>query len=242
MNGEKRPESEIVIESRFAKWFENFWYHYKWQTIGIAAAVIVLLVCVLQTCSRKEEDLTLTYAGPCVLSVSELEQLSSVMDSIMPYDGDGNGENHTAWMVYEIYSKEQILAIESQKDASGDSKYVDRNYNTDQYQTYNSYLKTGETSVYFLDPWLFAELRDAERLVPLQEALGTMPESAFDEYGVRLGDTELYERYKVMQLLPADTVVCLSYPNWKGSRNSDEEVYKFDCEMFRAIVTYSREE
>lgn len=242
MNDEKRPESEIVLQGRLAKWFENFWYHYKWHTIGIAVAVIILLVCVLQTCSHKKEDLILTYAGPRVLSISEWQQVSSVMDTVMPYDGDGNGENHTAWQSYQIYSKEQIQEIESQKDANGDSRYVDRGYNTEQYQTYSNYLKTGETSIYFLDPWLYAELREADRLVPLTEALGEMPESAFDEYGVRLGDTELYERYQVMQLLPADTVICLTYPNWKGSRNSNEEVYQFDCDMFRAIVTYSREE
>ena len=242
MNDEKIPESEIVLRGRFAKWFENFWYHYKWQTIGIAAAVIILLVCVLQTCSRKEEDLVLTYAGPRVLSVSELQQVSSVMETVMPYDGDGNGEKHTAWQTYQIYSKEQILEIESNKDANGESKYIDRSYNTEQYQTYNNYLKTGETSIYFLDPWLYAELREADRLVPLSEALGQTPESAFDEYGVRLGDTALYEKYQVMQLLPADTVICLTRPNWKGSRNSNEEIYEFDCEMFRAIVTYSREE
>ena len=235
MNDEKKPEREIVLEGRFAKWFDNFWYHYKWQTIGIAAALIVLLVCVLQTCERTEQDMTLTYAGPCVLSVSELEQVSSVMSSILPSEG---GEKHTAWMTYQIYSKEQILAIESEND----SKYVDRTYNSDQYQTYSSYLKTGETSVYFLDPWLYAELRDEDRLVPLSQALGTVPESALDEYGIRLGDTELYEKYKVMQLFPEDTVICLTYPNWKGSRNSDEKLYELDCEMFRAIVTYSHEE
>ena len=242
MNDEKRPEGEIVLEGRFAKWFENFWYHYKWHTIGIAAALIVLLVCVLQTCERKQQDLTLTYAGPRVLSVAELQQVGSVIDAIMPYDADENGENHTAWMVYEIYSKDQILEIEATTDANGDAGYVDRSYNSDQYQTYSNYLKTGETSIYFLDPWLYAELRNEDRLVPLTEALGEMPESAFDEYGVRLGDTELYEKYKVMQLFPEDTVICLTRPNWKGSRNSDEKLYKFDCDMFRAIVTYSKEE
>lgn len=29
------------------KW-ENFWYHYKWHTLGIAAAVIVLTVLIVQ--------------------------------------------------------------------------------------------------------------------------------------------------------------------------------------------------
>ena len=78
----------------------------------------------------------LTYAGPCVLSLSELDQVSSVMESVMPYDGDGNGEKHVAWMIYEIHSKEQILAIEAQKDANSDAGYVDRGYNTEQYQNY----------------------------------------------------------------------------------------------------------
>ncbi len=241
MNEEKKPAPEIVLQGRFAKWLDNFWYHHKWAVIGIAVAVVILLVCILQTCSREEEDITLAYAGPTVLSISEMEQIGSVLENIMPGDLDENGDKHIAWMTYQIYSKEQIEALADKTDPQGNSIYVDRSYNSDQYSTYSNYLKTGETSVYLLDPWLYAELVGADRLMPLSEVLGEVPDSAIDAYGIRLGDTELYEEYGVLRLLPADTIVCLMRQHVVG-KSGDDEIYRFECEMFRSLVTYSREE
>lgn len=246
MNEEKKPSGEIVLRGRFAKWFDNFWYHYKWHTIGIAVALIIVLVCTLSMCSREEEDLTLVYAGPTVLSMSELEQISSVMGTVMPYDFDENGEKHTAWMTYQIYSKEQIQELASKKDEDGKPLVsVNQSYNSDQYNTYGQYLMTGETSVYLLDPWLYEELRGEDRLMPLSEVPGgAVYASSTDGYGVRLGDTALYEEYGVMQLLPADTVICLMRP-YEGTpwaKSSDEEAYQFECDMFRAIVTFTAED
>lgn len=241
MNDQKNPNGEIVLQGRFAKWFENFWYHYKWVTIGVAAAVVIVLVCVLQTCSKKNEDIMLTYAGPAVLSIAELEDVSAVMNHVMPYDLNKNGEKDTSWVTYQIYSEEQIKS-EAETDENGKTQsYIDRNFNTEQYQTYSSYLKTGETSIFFLDPWLYEELVATDHLAKLSDVLDTVPEGAIGECGVRLGDTDLYEKYTVLRKLPADTVVCLMKPYVIG-KSSDEDAYRFECEMFRAIVTYQNQE
>ncbi len=241
MRDEKQPEREIVIKSKAHSWWENFWYHYKWPTIGIAAALIILLVCTLQTCSREKEDVVIVYAGPVYLSSSELSQVSALMDKVVPYDFDENGQAHAAINTYHIYSEEQIKEITAETDESGQKPYVDVSRNSDQYSAYGNYLKTGASSVYLLDPWLYESLRGSDRLRSLQEVFGEMPEGAIDEYGIRLGDTRLYREYGVLQLLPEDTVICLMRPYVIG-QSSNEDVYRFETDMFKAIVTYTKDE
>jgi hypothetical protein len=53
-----------------------------------------------------------------------------------------------------------------------------------------------------------------------------------DGYGVRLGDTALYRKYKVLQALPEDTVVCLV----SRLLTQTEQMYAQSEDMFRAMV------
>ncbi len=240
MNEEKRSECDIVVQGKFAKWFDNFWYHYKWATIGIAAAMMILVICIAQSCSKEDRDIMIVYAGPNTLSVAEEEQLGKLMSTLLPRDLDGNGEAVAHLNTYQIYSAEQILAIEAQTDSDGKPLSVDRSRNSSNYKAYSDYFQTGESSVCFLDPWLYEQMAEAESLRPLSDVLSEVPQGALDEYGVRLGDTELYQEYDILKLLPEDTVICLVRPYFIG-RSSDEKLYQFEVDTFCSIVTYTKE-
>lgn len=241
MNEEKRPERDIVVESKFVKWLDNFWYHYKWVTIGIAVAAIIFIICIAQSCSKEDRDIMIVYAGPNSLSVSEQEQLGDLMSLMLPNDLDGNGESVAHLNTFQIYSEEQIKAIEANTDADGKPLIVDRGRNTSTYQQYSNYMQTGESSVCFLDPWLYEQMLQSNAICPLSEVLSEIPQGAMDEYGVRLGDTELYQNYDLLKLLPEDTVICLMRPFFLG-RSSDEKMYQFEVDTFCSIVTYAKEE
>lgn len=237
MKDEKKLSNDIAVKGKGAAWFDNYWYHYKWPTIGAILAIIIFTVCILQTCTKEKHDIIIVYAGPTYLSTSQTEQLSQVMDSVMPYDFYDDGDKNSSMSMYEIYSEAQIKEI----NGSGSDKKIDTSRNTSQYQMYLSKQQTGETSLYFMDPWLY-ETMDKDYLLPVSEMLGdTQVDGLMDDgYGVRLGDTELYEEYSVLQLLPEDTVICVMQPLvWGGS--SDEEIYGFAKEMFCAVVTHEAE-
>ncbi|HOA85077.1 MAG TPA: hypothetical protein PKN17_03525, partial [Bacillota bacterium] len=110
-----------------------------------------------------------------------------------------------------------------------------------QYESYSNLILAGESSVYLVDPWLYDNLREQGRVRKLTDVLGTLPDAAIDEYGVRLGDTDIYSYYKVLQLLPEDTVICLLKPGLIGS-SSREENYQRSVEMFSAIVNFKSPE
>ncbi len=231
MKNEKIPERKIVTKDGFAAWFDNFWYHYKWLTIGVVFSVVVLTVCLLQTCTKEEQDIVMVYAGPTYLSVSENDQLEQVFEDLMPYDYDKNGEHCALVSVYEIYSEEQIRAYNA---TAPEGAAIDTNRNSSQYSTYSTYMQTGESAVYFLDPWLYESI-SKDYLMPLGDVLSGIPDGAMDAYSVRLGDTKLYEEQAALRLLPADTRICLMRPLvWGENRN--EKAYGFAKELFAAIV------
>ena len=102
-------------------------------------------------------------------------------------------------------------------------------------------LKTGESSVLLLDPWLYEQLKNEDRLRPLSEVDASLAARTEDGYGVRLGDTALYQTFGVYQVLPEDTVICLMRPYVIG-RSSKAEAYRFEVDTFLALVGESAEE
>ena len=246
MRKENRTEKEYtegisVEKSKFLSWLDNYWYHYKWITVGVAFFLIVIIVCTIQMCTKEEDDLCVVYAGRNTLSLSEESNFSRALEAIAPEDFDKNGEKNIAFITYSILSEEQVLEIQAQTDEDGKNLFVDKSFNSKEYETYNNYVMTGESSVLFLDPWLFEKLVAADRVARVEDVIGYTPEAACGEYGVRLGDTELYREYGVMQLLPEDTVICILRPYVAGN-SSKKEYYAREKAMFEALVTFESEE
>ncbi len=212
---EVRTSPEISVHSSgFLKWLDNFWYHYKWPTIGIAFALVVVLVCVLQTCSKEKNDLTMVYAGPVALSAEEAVGVEQVLETVMPEDFDNNGEKSIALARYTIYSKEQIVELE------GQGYSINRQLNSSEYDNYGNYVLTGESAVYLVDPWLYEALKSGDRV---------------NGEGVRLGDTAAYQKYDLLKILPEDTVVCLLRQQVMG-KNHDDAYYEREAAMFAALT------
>ena len=235
----KMPDVKISAKSNFLKWLENYWYHYKWHTIIIGVALIILVVCLWQTSTTEKHDTVIIYAGPMCLSTNETRQLGEALGGLLPSDKDGNGEKSAAMSMYQIYSEEQIKKLETETDATGATISVDRTRNANQFDTYNNYVMTGESPVCFLDPSLYEAIPE-EYLYPLSKLFGeNMPQGAIDGYGIRLGDTDLYKDYSIVRLLPADTVICLRSPLGGLGQSIDDEKYQFEMETFKALVTYT---
>lgn len=235
MDNEKRYTEGIHIsKSRQGGRLDNFWYHYKWPVIGLAVFLLIVVICIAQSCSKEKEDVVLMYAGPCLMKPNELSQVAELLSGVMPYDFDENGEKKVSLSTYHIYSREQIEQIMRENPQA----QIDTGTNSSELQSYQTYIKTGESAVYFLDPWLYESLRDDpnEPLQKLSYVLAETPDGALEDgYGVRLGDTELYKKYEILQVLPADTIICLSRPYAMG-KSSKKEHYRHEAEMFATVV------
>ena len=231
----------IKPEGKFYKWFDNYWYHYKWITLGAIFVVVMLVICTLQMCEREQEDTTILYAGPCQLSASEMESIKGVINAVMPEDFDGDGQKYTGMVEYLLYSESQIKDIEASTDQYGVAVDVNNQYITNNYENYYDYLLSGESAICFLDPHLYTELKRSGRLLPLVSALGEDSGYKPDDYGLVLGKTEIYEEYSALRALPEDTVVCIMRQIVAG-RISNDKVYENELALFEAIVMFSKDE
>ena len=245
---EKNPNGEIKATGKIIKWLDNFWYHYKWPTIIITFFVVVGIVCTVQVATSDKEDILIVYGGPNSYTQEEKAALIDVFSNILPKDINGDGKKLAALSTYQIFSEEQIKAMEAETDSEGrHAPKVNKSYNSSQYETYNQQNLSGSTSICFVDPWLYEQINSetkATHLCPLNDELlfgsGVKVKGAIDEYAVRLGDTDIYKDYEALQKMPADTVVFLWNPF--GTENifgkSDDEVNQFERDTFVAIVGY----
>ena len=232
MNDQKLSDNKIALnENKFFKWLDNYWYHYKWPTIVVAFFVVVFSVCFVQACTHEEKDILITYAGPTSLAADEIAGIERLFTENLPEAFGNQGIDGKAGLVsYIIYSKEQIKELESKKNESEDPVHIDTVFNSNEYNALNSQYKTGNGSIYLLDRWLYDELvsedNTVERLKPLAEIFGEKPVGAIDKYGIRLGDTEIYKNSIELQVLPADTIICL-HEQIVGQRDYDKEIEAF---------------
>ena len=233
------------------KWFDNFWYHHKWKTLISLFLILTILVCTLQMCEKEEPgDVSVVLAGPYGFTdnADRLTALRQCLALYLPMDYSGNGVRQIDAVTYMIYSQEQIEELRSQKDENGNSVLVNTSTIQQNYSQYNTYMMLGETSVLFLDPWLFEEMvsKDNSYLADLSITYKTLPEKGMLTYtdkggnekimGVRLGDTSLYkDNLAVSQILPEDTVLCLMNPYFIG-KSSDPDEYKKSVDFFAALI------
>lgn len=240
MKEEKLHTEEISTKnSKFMAWLDNFWYHYKWHTIITLFIVIVLGTCIVQLASTPKSDLLFTYAGPKEF-VTKPEEKTSINTVLSQVSAKVYGEDSRASLnSFLIYSKEQIKEIESELDENGRQKYVvDTAFNTSELNSFDEFSKSGASFILLLDPSIYQRLIDqngeSERLVELSALYGSTPEGALDKYSVRLGDTKLYQTIPDLQVLPADTVVCL---HGKLILSTNQKEYDKQVSVFKEFAT-----
>lgn len=241
MKDQKEYTEGIAIkENKFLMWLDNYWYHYKWVTIVVAFFLIVAIVCIAQSCSKVPSDVKITYAGPVSLTGEQKLSIQSAVAKELPHDFSDKEKVQVDLLNYYILSKEQIEEAQEETDADGYKVYVDTYFITSEQETFESQLMTGSSSVLLLDPSIFDSLGGnaaSERLKPLADIFGETPEKSVNGFGIRLGDTELYKNNPEMQVLPADTVLCLH----EKLISQKQKYYDKDVEAFKALATVAAE-
>ena len=71
------------------KW-DNYWYHYKWHTLGAIAVVVVLAVLIVQMVTKNEPDYTLNIVTEKPLAQPVLNWLKAELE-VYGQDLDGDG-------------------------------------------------------------------------------------------------------------------------------------------------------
>lgn len=232
MNSEnqKYDNTEIVSDSKVLSKLENFWYHNKWTVIVVAFFACVILVCTVQMFGKDRYDATVLCGTTEYLSSDERAALIGTVEQLLPKDYDKSGDKAIAMIDYQIFSEKELYEeIETEIDGVMTTVKVEKvaaHWNADQYNGMRDAIKTGEYSLCFASPYVYEQL-----------LAGYVAEGKT----VRLGDTDFYRYNEAVQVLPADTVVCL-LRQFAIGESSKDDVYARSEALFDAIVAYDVKE
>ena len=240
---DKMAGGEISVGGSWRSRLDNFWFYHKWHVLVTAFVVFVVLVCLLQSRENKKDDVTLMFAGPYKLSATEMASLRMGLNDVMPEDFNGDGEKYAEMVMMQIFSDAQEAEIKATPDDEIPPYrgYIDPYYNDEQVTSFDNLIMAGEYSICILDPWLYERVKGAGGFRKLSDVLGSVPQTAIDEYGILLSDTAFAQAYPVCEIFPEGTVLCLRSKGVMSAlvnKKKNDREYAQSEEMFRAIVQY----
>lgn len=227
--------------SRILKWFDNYWYHYKWTTIIVFAFVIFFGIAISQMVNKDEADINVLYAGPHVFSYSEISEVENAFEALMS-DYNGDGKKTANLLDISIMTEEQILTARAEAEANGeDDFFINKQAMMDAERNFNTQIFAGESIICLLDPYWYNEVKVASGFMPLKDVIGYKPENALDDYGICLKDTDFGKYFTAFQYMPDDTVLAIRRISttsiFKGVK-SEEERHKWHVEMLNALLDF----
>ena len=241
MKHEKNQAGEIVIENRFLKWLDNFWYHYKWPVIIVAFFLIVSLICFAQCATKNVGDVTLAYAGNYTMNEEERARVIEVFEAVAPEKTVDGKRQQTEVMLatFSVHPEEELRPKFTDAQGNVDLYALNsaKHLSNENLSNFGTYAMTGEAGVWLVSEYVFEQRNLGEVAVPLSELFEESPTGAYRDCAIRLGDTALYQYYDALKVLPADTLIVFprSYV-WGASSN--EATYEEFKELYYAIVNF----
>ncbi len=86
-----KPSEDAVMPKTFGEKMQNFWFHFKWQTIAAVFSVIVIAFLAKQCSTRTEWDMKIVYFSYNPVLDSQLEPVADYFEKISK-DLNGDGE------------------------------------------------------------------------------------------------------------------------------------------------------
>lgn len=246
MNGQNNGDKydfQGFGENKFAKWLENYWYHYKWHTIIVLFFAVVIGVCGYQYFTREVPDVYIMYAGPEYISAGDVVRIKSAFKENME-DYNEDGEKGITLVTLTCVSDEKRAALEAAAAESGESFYIDMEANSQNIQQFDMEIFAGEAVVCLLDPSLYERVHSEGGFMTLTDILSEEELAnveLYDESGIYLGSTKFGKYYTAMSDLPDDTILCIrkisTISVFKGKKKY-EKLHDYHVDMFKNIVNF----
>jgi hypothetical protein len=225
---------------KIGSWLSNVWYHSRYVILIGAFFAIVLIIGIIQICQNEDYDVQFVYAGPASLDETSGNEICVALSSVSG-DADGDGKKNLFLHRYTVLSDEQLAQKKAEAEAEGDSIYYDYSLRTDAISSIGTLLATGEVSICFLDSYVYSIYSAQDAFLPLEEALGYLPDYAVDSYAVYLKDTDFGKYFTVFDLFPDDTLLCIRREPLLSGFQSQKKVdaaYQNSLETFQCIFSF----
>ena len=255
MEENKSTSTETVEAPKksFAKWLDNYWYHYKWHTIAVIFVLLVVTVCVVQMAGRTDYDVVITYAGSKNVSqksenggTAEIITMQTSLKDVV-YDIDENGEVTVNLEPLFWLSAAEISALEAElaeKRENGEIVTDEINYNllSSNYNTVDNLMLSGDCFLWFMSDDLYDYINkksDVGRFVDLSgipDGDSTVEFYGDDTCAIYLKSTEFYKMPGIRDL-PEDTLIVVRKLGI-GANKSTKRAYEAALEIAENIINY----
>lgn len=195
-----------VRHGRVWRWFDNFWYHYKWQTILAAIGIFAVLFCTLSTCRRREPDYYFYYAGAGEFSGDEQR---AIVSSLSRAAGENGRDAEISITFLFLMTNDQITRTNAENEGSGYA--VSAAQIMQNRDLFSDVIMTGNAIILFMDPEVLAETQaSSDAFLPIRQfAPAETPDEAFSgEYGIDLRYTA-FASDPAFAAFPEGTVVAI---------------------------------
>lgn len=235
MNNNIEGVGEVVRPSTFKEKISNFWYHYKWHSVAAIIAIIAILVCSLQFCSKESYDIHILYAGSKSIgrtvedgAPAEIATIGTSFKRVAK-DYDENGEINVNFTNYIYYSSEELEELGTNVNTSyvsGDEKSLE------------GALEFSEYYLCFISVAVYEEYNDVgglDMFAPLPAYDGV---EYFADNAIYLSSLDFYKMPGIANL-PEDTLICIRTPNVIAAKSEDHiEHVKNANETLDTIVSF----
>lgn len=222
----------------------HLWYYYKWFIIFGLAVFLFFLVCLVQCSTRDDPDAALVYVGPGSVSSHYYGYINQSFTEIMSEDYNGNGKKTADFFEITL----------SADEAAQQSEMITQSLQNQPTSEQRLYIEmtTGKSVIYLVSPEFYPYIRDILEdsdddngnsfLVPLESAIGYVPESSVDEYGVKLSELDCY-KYTDLRYFPSDAILCIRRQR-KGAfaGNDSDDYYQANMNFFRDLIEWKKME
>lgn len=239
-----------IKDTRLYKWFDNFWYHYKWIVLIVALFATIIIVSTVQIFTREVGDIYVLYAGPDTVSLQNSLYIEKAFENIDEKDHNNDGEINAIVRTLTIMSPEDISssndAHEEEVGAANEGYIINEQMLGAQMsgtmQTFDQEIFGGDSVICLLSPYTYKIVRDADGFLPLAEVLGYTPKGAYDECAVYLKDTD-FGSLEGLSSLDDDTLFCvrrISSMSFMKGHKKTEAIYNYQLDKFKSALSYTK--
>lgn len=212
--------------SRFLKWLDNYWYHYKWVTIVVAFLLIVGIVLTVQMIQKVEYDAYVMYLGEDEIPNTQYQDILSSLSKVV---SDENGDKE----VLINFARTPYIADQDDPRATSVNANAMKFMSTMIVQPYYIYLINKDVYELYKGKDLFVPLCD---LLP-----NAADELFYDDYAVYFSQTEFARKNAGVDHLDDNTLLVVKnvpYSPSKATVEAEKVAFQAHVQVVKNIISF----
>ncbi len=217
-------------KSKFYKWWENYWYHYKWHTLGGLFVIFLISITIFDMTSNVKSDIDIALVSPKYLDVQTLNSMEEELEKI---SGDYNGDGEVNVSVFHYQLDYSENADPNTLMASTTKLYGDMASKSNMIfiiDDINYYRGVFIGLIKDSNGNFIEEVEEGEVIVPVDEELFGFP---LNEVSI-FADVSYYENISLFDELGNSRVV-LADESYVGNNKEAQEIYNNSKELYEKL-------